>query len=455
MNLTAENEYDARSLKVTFIIAAVGLLFGISGGMVGVSRYVQLTIMMLLVFGVYLKPHWGMYLVAVALPFVLNQSIFLLGAFLFLCYVLHCLHRGEICLYPFIQEPALVFFVLLLAASTITSLNPSASIRDAVILAGSLGFFYLIIHLFKRRQQLHAWLMLTVLVGFLLSMYGMYQFFVGVPVESAWVDADLHPWLTSRVYSVFDNPNVFAGYLTMLAPVSLGLLWSAKDLKKKILLGAIFFSVVVNSLLTFSRSGWMGLMAAVLVFLWLAGRRGLIVLLLLSLIIGIVSSERLFERVMSIFDPGETSHSYRLIVWQESGTMLREHWLTGIGMGHLVYRQIYPTYMLTRGKRPYHSHNTFLQYAIEFGLVGLGLFLWFLFRTFKRGLQILRRTEDRFIFHATTGSLAAVAGLLVQGLGDHVVYMPKITVLFWLNIGVIYLCSRIIDTSQPSELPSA
>ena len=68
--------------------------------------------------------------------------------------------------------------------------------------------------------------------------------------------------------------------------------------------------------------------------------------------------------------------------------MIAAYWLTGIGPGTAAFNQVYPRFMIA-GTPAIHSHNLYLQLALELGVPGLLAFLWLLLAVFSRSFMVL------------------------------------------------------------------
>src|SRR5699024_991064 len=80
--------------------------------------------------------------------------------------------------------------------------------------------------------------------------------------------------------------------------------------------------------------------------------------------------ESIINRFASIGDMGDSSTSYRVYIWMGTLNMLKDFWLSGIGMGSEAFTAVYPFYSYNAVVAP-HSHNLFLQILVEAGVVGI------------------------------------------------------------------------------------
>lgn len=401
------------------------------------------------------SPTWGLYLLAGSLPFLPNEALLLLAFLIGFSFLFQKMRLGNFNLHALPAEPAVSFFLLVLVLLTIFSITPVGSLRDMGFHLAAFTVFLVCYNQLETREQLYRFLLLALLVALVVSLYGIYQFAVGVEVDASWVDEEAHPLLRTRVFSFFGNPNVLAEYLLLFIPFGLALAWTAGDLLKKMLFLGITGAMVLTLLLTFSRGGWVGLAVAVFVFLLLQDRKALLALFFLGLVSALAGTaflpEVFLQRILTIGSPFDTSNIYRILVWRESLLIISDYWTTGVGLGHQVFQEIYPYYMLTRDKTPFHAHNTYLQLLLEIGLAGFLVFFWFMVSTAKKGLKTLFRAPDPFLGGVIAASLAALAGLLAQGMVENVLYLLKIIMLFWLTIGLLFLSCRLHEKEKTAS----
>lgn len=195
------------------------------------------------------------------------------------------------------------------------------------------------------------------------------------------------------------------------------------------------------TLFTFAHGPLAGFLAGIFVLAVLvAPRRALPVLAgvgaLSILLLATSSNFRFF-----IFQKwSEHVHVERLYLWKASLQLIRENPLFGVGAGNFR-AQVTPLlkhahiYLTSRA----HAHNSFLQYAVEFGLVGAGLIIWFFGLLLVRGTKkiIELKTNENRGYLELAGYVAAISGLLVSGLTQHVLGDSEVAIICWLLCGII------------------
>lgn len=107
----------------------------------------------------------------------------------------------------------------------------------------------------------------------------------------------------------------------------------------------------------------------------------------------------------------------RIIIWEATWETIKDNIF--FGLGPQGYRFMPNHYF---GVQP---HNIFLQFLIEWGVVGTGLFLYLLTRTFIKGfkLQVLNNLDTYNIFAISAG--AVILSLSAHALIDGTYYHPQ------------------------------
>ncbi|MEW6545452.1 MAG: O-antigen ligase family protein [Bacillota bacterium] len=363
-----------------------------------------------------------------------------------------------------VDLPLAVYYALAVLA-TATSVDPRGSLRDLAINTCAFGLFLAITRAADRKMVLRL-LNTLLLAGTLVAAYGVYQYLVGVPVDKAWYDVKLHPELRVRVYSTFGNPNVLAEYLGLVIPFGLAGFVSQRRPQGRLLLASSLAVMTACLLFTYSRGGWLGLAVAVLVFVLFRERRVMWILPAVALLSYLAAPEVVLNRVASMVSLKDASNAHRVGVWLASLAMLRDFWLTGVGLGHRAFMQVYAEYKL-KGRFAWHSHSLFLEQAIELGIVGLAVFLWVIFTVYRTGLHYLRPGRRDPTSHAPVAAppgravraaadpapaivmagLAAVSGTLFHGLVENILYMATITISFWMVVALTIATGKIWETA--------
>jgi O-antigen ligase len=193
------------------------------------------------------------------------------------------------------------------------------------------------------------------------------------------------------VGGMFENPNDLATALDLLLPFAVLLILTCKGFARLFyLVCAAVIAIAV--LVTFSRGGFLGLLALGGVLLWKLGRgRRLKTILATALICGIlfaVLPGGYGNRIATIFntEQDETgSAQLRRDLMERAASIAINRPILGVGMGNFHIYSI----------REKEAHNAYLEIAAELGVMGLIAYLIVIFAPLRSLLRIERQTRGR------------------------------------------------------------
>lgn len=340
----------------------------------------------------------------------------------------------------------ILLFVIIITISTITSIDPSGSFRDLAIHITSIGFLFVIVNNINSKRDFNIFIVFLVFSATLVALYGFYQYKVGVEMEAKWVDTVNNPDVKTRIYSVFGNPNILAEYLIMIIPISISLFWFSKKAHKKMVFLITSLILMLALILTLSRGGWLGFAFGIFVFILLIEKRLLLSIIPVTLGALYFLPQSILNRILSIGNLADSSNSYRIRMWSITWNIIKDHWLVGVGFGHLPFKATFETYIRTMPT--YHAHNTYLETMAEMGILGFIVFISFIFILYKYSIKKLIKGKDRYIKTMAAGVLAGLSSVLVHGAVENILYIPRIIMTFWILVALILALMRISDEYQ-------
>lgn len=320
-----------------------------------------------------------------------------------------------------------------------------------------------------RRPAARSWLITLYLhISLIVSVYGLRQWFFGAKALATWVDPTSPDAKTTRVYSYLNNPNLLAGYLLPAVLLSLAAIFIWQSWLQKALAVTMLGVNGACLILTFSRGGWIGLVAALSVFsllsvfwysqllnpFWRKWALPIAIGSLLAIVLfAILFVPPVRDRVFSMFlGRGDSSNNFRINVWTAVIEMIKDRPILGIGPGNNAFNKIYPFYQKPRFTA-LSAYSILLETMVETGLIGFAVFLWFLGVTLNQGwiqLQRLRMLGNRDGFWLIA-AIAIILGMLAHGTVDTVWYRPEVNTLWWLTVATI---ASFYTLPQPSESTS-
>ena len=295
------------------------------------------------------------------------------------------------------------------------------------------------------------------LAGVAQSLLGAYQFFTQSGPEFFILRGRY-----MRAYGTFEQPNPYAGYLGLIAPVALALALSVferpgsagqgrgilslalvlDELRENWLTWLALASLIAVGAglgMSWSRGAWLGFGAAVVIITLIRSRQSavfFIAVILFAITIGSLGGARLlpesvvqrltsFVPFLGVRDVGAVEvndDNYasveRLAHWQSALDMWRDRPWLGVGFGN--YEAAYAEYALPKWPLALgHAHNYYLNIAAETGLVGLLAYLLLWGTTFWHTWQAMHRTTDRYAKALALGALGVLVHVSVHNVVDN------------------------------------
>jgi O-antigen ligase len=190
-------------------------------------------------------------------------------------------------------------------------------------------------------------------------------------------------------------------------------------------------------LLTYSLGAWLGAATATIAVAVSLGRRRAALTLggvagACLVLVSLLSVAGLLPERLS---PLRASSGFRIDLWLSSLEMVKDHPLFGIGLDNFVYlyQQVYLREGGAAEPNLSHPHNWILHIWLQLGLLGLGAFLWLLWRFFVQARRHLADPAQRWI---AAGALGCMADTLVHGLIDNSYFLVDLAFIFWLTLGL-------------------
>jgi len=333
-------------------------------------------------------------------------------------------------------EFLVMFMITVYLVSAIFSYTMKKSIEIWAVYAAFMSFYFVVVNTLKTKKQFFDFITVLLLSAFIVCAYGIMQYIFGWDITQAWMDEEMFEDIKMRIYSTLENPNVLGEYILLMLPLSIGLMWTKKGFLAKIFYAGTAGVLFAALILTFSRGCWIGLMLSAAIFVtFVAGKLWGLLLIALPLV-PFVLPESIVNRFMSIGDMKDSSTSYRVYIWLGTILMLKDFWISGIGMGTEAFTRIYPFYSYNAIVAP-HSHNLFLQVLVETGVFGILTFLIILIAFFKELAGAHKLGGRKSSVSTMTVSIAScVAGFLLQGVFDNCFYNYRVFMIFWMILGL-------------------
>ncbi len=352
-------------------------------------------------------------------------------------------------------------FVLLLLLGVVIGLMTSPARLDGIEAAGKLlagvTAFYVLLDVLKTERAM--WRAASVMVALGLGLVLLLPFSVSWSADKIYTLPAFLDW-TLRPPGQGTNPNIVGGMLVAVFPLAFALLFSHR--RREQILGAVALGPIVVALFILqARGAWFALAGGLAVGAaffrrWLVP---LLPLLLLAVLfvnqqLGGASalSDVLYGKIGTA--TGGTLQE-RMEMWTQAVDLIRTHPLTGIGMGGYPYvAPVSPPHSPQDPGMVFpHTHNVFLQVALDTGIVGLVGFGGMFVLAF---LSAWRAHTRRFAAPLPLALLTAFAVIVLHSLGESVFWNFKAQWMLWYLFGIAFALERASRAhSRASHTPHA
>jgi O-antigen ligase len=347
-----------------------------------------------------------------------------------------------------LDEPILVLLGLTVL-SAVLSAHPLQSIgrlRSAWLMVPC----YLVVGWLGSPGRLRRFLDVLFWPAIVMGVYGIVQHYTGWNLLRSG-SKTLHSLLLADrlVYfprGGFSHYQTYANVFYLIFCLSISLAAGSETRAARLRWGGavMLFSAVL--VLSYTRGIWLSMVTAVAIFGLLYLKRVKLFLgatLGVVLLVAVLSPSALLTRVRSM---GQLDTNVeRLLLWETTWNMLRDHPVLGVGVGN--YRDAQDAYIREEVSLPMtrtHAHNIWLQIAAERGVLGLLAFFWLTVAIFKEAISGLHRLRagGGIRFALLAGGLAGITGFYLDGLFQNNFGDSVAATLFWVVVGIILVCSR-------------
>lgn len=243
----------------------------------------------------------------------------------------------------------------------------------------------------------------------------------------------------------FDNPNALGNYLALLVPFFLALyLHGRQSFRTRFVILVATAASSIALFATYSRSSYLGLLASV-VFLLFFRRRGRVVILIAVMLLAAVFVGGAGQRLQTVFTMEGLAN--RLVKTEVAVRMFRNAPWLGRGLGSFEY------FAALSEESALYRHTTlenqYLLMLSEGGILLLLAFAYMIYRYVRGGLMVAyRRTTEPLRRSLVIASGASLVSAMAVGLGEGVMFFPKVN---WL-LGLILAVPMVLLRTMPATV---
>ncbi len=330
--------------------------------------------------------------------------------------------------------PVIVFIAVMLFLFFVDSPVTGIGFEGLRVYVEYILWYFVGANLVRSRAHLHNIIWVLLLVAFLVSLYGNYQYYIKVPIPPQWVD-HAEAALRTRVFSVVQSPNVLGSFLVLTIPAALAeALAAGRRWWKRSLALVILLSMTAALVFTYTRAAWFALAAGLVLFAILYNRRLLAALAAAGLALPVVMPSVL-SRLLYLFSPAymaSSARAGRLERWSHAFQQLSLHPLVGDGLGWYG-----GAVAANEVPGSFYVDSFYVKTAAETGIIGLLALLWLLVSVVRCGLTNTLRLTDPYLKLVSGALLAGLFGVLVHNSVENIFEVPMMATYFWFLAGVM------------------
>ncbi|MCA1631773.1 MAG: O-antigen ligase family protein [Acidobacteria bacterium] len=355
------------------------------------------------------------------------------------------------------------------AAARALSLDPFTTRLVVVQIASLVVYFAAALAFVDSPRRLRLLARVLMIFGFALAIFSMAQFFVS-PDKIFGVRETTQ----SLGFGPFINRHHFAGYMELALALPLGFLFGgAVERDKRFIYAFLSMIMALGIVLTNSRGGILSLAAEIMFVLIVSAgiRRGgaeeggeregrgvrlrrvaaravLGFVLIVAFFLGAIffGGEGALSRFVGTVNADDPTTG-RVEFWRATAHMIRDHPVTGVGLG--AFGVAYSRYDQGNGRvyRLEQAHNDYLQIVSDAGVAGALLALAFVALLFRAGFRRMdsRDAQRRGV---ALGALTGCFAVLVHSFFDFTLHTTANALLFLMLAALATLGSRV---EQPTR----
>jgi len=324
------------------------------------------------------------------------------------------------------------------------------------MLVKTLIIFIVFVNVVRTELRLKLLLLLILGISIYLSINAISDYSAGVFATGAAETFDLR--IGGRIKGLFENSNDLALHLVSMIPITVALGLITRNPFKKLIYFGITALMVAGVTVTFSRGGFIGLIAATFVLVRRLGKKNRVattgaVVFAVILFVGMAPGA-FTSRVSTIFNSAADltgSSSQRTEVLKRSIWVALRYPIFGVGIGNFHHKS----------PRNLETHNAYTQVSSEIGIPGAIFYaagIIIAFRSLSRvinfrapgtdnpGLDVIRQTA----MHLQLAMVVMLAGAMFLSIA----YGGPLYLLFGLAVALDRSATKELFANRTAQVPA-
>jgi O-antigen ligase len=277
------------------------------------------------------------------------------------------------------------------------------------------------------------------------SLFGIAEYFLGKWSMMVWSDVGIGKIFFALNYAHNATGSVYA----LVSIFMLVFFLKEKQKKYKVLFLILLLIFLIALFLTKSRASYLGFAGSAVFIIWLHFKSIKKFLITIGIFIAgaipIVLLTGVYERVLQVFNVGGGTAVVRGFIWQKAWYLFSQSPIFGIGYGRFndVFNIDRGLFDINRLKglsgivmfylkqnfvfSDAHTHNSYLQFLTETGVIGFGLLLLFWILCIAKTLKAYNSLEDNFTSKVLLCSIGGIIVLFILAFFEN--YLSATTIM--------------------------
>ena len=345
-----------------------------------------------------------------------------------------------------------------------TSTYAHSTEKQVYLFASYALLYFLVVQHLKTTRRIIGLAFIILLVGSGESLFGLFQYLKGATTVLGYDTPNI-----GTVNATYFNHNHFAGFLILVIPIALGLLFGTANLEKKFFVLILLALLGATLVLTLSRGGLLSfLLSSGFFTVCLSIKHGqhagswrkyVAVVIVLILCVGAYAAWIGFSPIAhrSLFEtffPNRMTieQEIRFQLWRHALPLVKEFPLFGSGLGtfHDVFLRYRPE-TLSPERQAFHVHNDYLELLIEMGIPALLLAFWTIGRVYRHVLKGYFQMREPLLASLALGGLTSCTALWIHSFFDFNFQIPANALLFVIILAMTIATVRLMFSKHRSK----
>ena len=392
---------------------------------------------------------WGFFIYLGIIPLIpdtINSKYRIMDIYLVLLVFVYLINmlvnydrRNKLCndLKKFFKDSIVIFMlivIVLMGVSTVYSVDRGLALQETIRFGTYIAILYYFVSEIDIKKDLGKVVRFIYYPAFIIGVLGVIQFITGKGITR-------YANGVARIVVTLDNPNTLGMYFIVLLFPLVMIAFYEKRTVKKVIIGLVCLLFILNIAFSFSRNAWLALVVGICILTIIYNWKFIIGLFIAGA--GVLLYPPLSVRIVglgkAVMNDGRLKH------WGIALEMFKDKPLTGVGNGNYVtlhsqYVKLFPKFIVP-GEENYPTHNSYFKILSELGILGFIPFMLLHTTIFIRSIKVCKLYSEKYK-GLIKGLIVALLIFFQANLLDNMWFVPKVTFLYWIIVGILILLYR-------------